>query len=179
MTKEGEKNREFKKHSKDEVDLIEKSRVLRKIIQNQGVRKIDLRPCLEKAINKYENLIDREAISLKCEQFDFEVQGGSLLDYLFSHIIENSIQHSNCERIRISAEDLGDKVLIKIEDDGRGVPKELWNKAFDRGWSGDYQEGSGLGLYIANLVAEAYGGIVEMKNSELGGTRIDVKLKKS
>lgn len=178
MTKEGE-NRESRKPNTDEVDLIEKSRVLRRIIRDRGVNKIDLRPMLEKAINKYENLIEREGISIQCEKFDFEVRGGILLEDLFSHIIENSIQHSNCEKIRISAEDLGDKALIKVEDDGLGVPEELWDKAFNRGWSGDYQEGSGLGLYIADLVAEAYGGSVEMKGSKLGGTRIDVKLKKS
>ncbi|MFW6142555.1 MAG: ATP-binding protein, partial [Candidatus Saliniplasma sp.] len=38
--------------------------------------------------------------------------------------------------------------------------------------------GTGLGLYLVKLLIERYDGYVEVKDSELGGARFDIHLKK-
>jgi signal transduction histidine kinase len=55
----------------------------------------------------------------------------------------------------------GDEVLIRIEDNGYGVPDERRDELFQRFSPNDYPRrgaGSGLGLYIARRIAESHGG---------------------
>jgi signal transduction histidine kinase len=54
-----------------------------------------------------------------------------------------------------------DRVLIRIEDNGYGVPDERRDQLFQRLAANDYPRrgaGSGLGLYIVRRIAESHGG---------------------
>ena len=54
-----------------------------------------------------------------------------------------------------------DRVVIRIEDNGYGVPDEQRDQLFQRFQANDYPRrgaGSGLGLYIARRIAESHGG---------------------
>jgi signal transduction histidine kinase len=54
-----------------------------------------------------------------------------------------------------------DRVLIRVEDSGYGVPDERRDQLFQRLEAHDYPRrgaGSGLGLYIARRIAESHGG---------------------
>ncbi len=63
--------------------------------------------------------------------------------------------------IRALVRSSGDRVLIRIEDNGYGVPDERRDELFQRFSANDYPRrgaGSGLGLYIARRIAESHGG---------------------
>lgn len=67
---------------------------------------------------------------------------------------------------------------MTVEDDGTGISDEVKEKIFERGFKMKESAGTGLGLYMAKEIAETYGGSIEVKSSELGGARFDVKLRK-
>ena len=69
-------------------------------------------------------------------------------------------------------------VDIWVEDDGTGIPEVERVRIFDRGARLDTgKPGTGLGLAIVRDVAEIYGGLVELDESEdLGGLLVRLRL---
>ncbi len=60
-----------------------------------------------------------------------------------------------------------------VVDDGPGIPEELHERVFERGYTTD-AEGSGFGLYIAEEIADAHGWELSLSRGEDGGARFEV-----
>ncbi len=175
---------EVKKHlkkakniTKESLDMIEKVEKLLKVEEIES-RKVNLNSILDTVIvRKKEKALDR-GIRINFDNVDCRVQGGHMLEELFSNLLENAIRHSGCENIRISGQVNDDNCVISVEDDGEGIPDEIKGKVFKCGYKRGRSGGFGLGLYLVKEIAEGYGGRVEVKDSKLGGARLDVYLKR-
>ena len=71
--------------------------------------------------------------------------------------------------------------MIDWEDSKPGVPEEALPRLFERlfrveGSRSRERGGSGLGLAICRSIAEAHGGSVVARASELGGLRVILRL---
>jgi signal transduction histidine kinase len=98
-----------------------------------------------------------------------------LLRQVLLNLIINSLEAINgAGNIWISAEKAEGYVLIKIKDDGPGLPKK--EDVFDPFFSTKAQ-GSGLGLAIAQQIVKSHQGCLTAKNSEEGGAVFELKLK--
>ena len=98
------------------------------------------------------------------------------------NILENSIdacrvdENRSGHRVQCRLEGFEREVLFEIEDNGIGMDRETRENAFSLFFSSKGMEGTGLGLFIANRIAQAHGGGIEV-TSQLGvGTRFVVKL---
>lgn len=86
----------------------------------------------------------------------------------FVNILDNAIKYSPAQtEIRIRVEELVSYIIIEIEDQGMGIPKEEYPfifKRFYRGKSNIIQnvEGSGVGLYLVRRILEEQGGNVKV-----------------
>lgn len=158
------------------VEIIEKVRTLRQAEQEEETRELDLGTVLEEAIEKNEQMLSSNGIDLEHEIDEVRVEGGSLLRELFSNLLENSSQHSGGSKVRIRTMREDGEVTVTIEDDGRGIPDENKENVFEKRVKWGEAAGSGLGLYLVREIAESYGGSVELKDSELGGVRFDIRL---
>lgn len=68
-------------------------------------------------------------------------------------------------------------LLLRVEDDGPGLPEEDRKTVLKRGARLDETKpGSGLGLAIVTEIAELYGGELKLGTSELGGLKADLFL---
>jgi signal transduction histidine kinase len=69
---------------------------------------------------------------------------------------------------------------IEISDTGEGIPKEEWNRVFDKFYqikkSSMQGSGTGLGLTIAKTIVEAHGGHIWVEDSSEGGTTFGVAI---
>lgn len=77
-----------------------------------------------------------------------------------SVLVDNALQHGGgtCE---IAVDDLaGDMIRISVTDEGAGVPDDLSQLIFRRGFSGG--SGNGVGLSLARALVEADGGRLEL-----------------
>ncbi|OKY78697.1 MAG: Signal transduction histidine kinase containing PAS domain [Candidatus Methanohalarchaeum thermophilum] len=162
--------------------IIEKVRYLREA-KKEETEEINLEPVLKEILEKNRPKTQENSFKL-IKNFNIEnceIKAGRLLKELFNNLIENAIKHSNGTKIRINAKEKEEEdnyCLITIEDDGGGIPSEIKQEVFERGYKfGDSGE-TGLGLYIVKEIAESYDGKVEAKDSELGGARFDVTLQK-
>jgi signal transduction histidine kinase len=69
-----------------------------------------------------------------------------------------------------------DHIVFKVADNGIGMDREDREKVFTLFFSSKGLEGTGLGLFIANKVAQAHGGSISVESEPGAGARFVVKL---
>ncbi|MBI1272299.1 hypothetical protein GC174_17870 [bacterium] len=103
--------------------------------------------------------------------------------HVLTNLIQNAIKFSNKNAIvEISAESLDDLYcLIKIHDNGPGIPENVLAHIFERynqGESGKhYKTGTGLGLFLCNQIVQAHHGKLTCTSKENIGTTFSIILK--
>jgi len=99
---------------------------------------------------------------------------------LFVNLLDNAIKYTEQGCIAISARPKDDKSLaVTISDTGIGIPPEHLPYIFDRFYRVDgarSKDGIGLGLAIAQDVARAHGGQVDVESEVGKGTAFVVRL---
>ncbi|MFW6197197.1 MAG: ATP-binding protein, partial [Thermoplasmatota archaeon] len=165
-----------KESLKEEENLIDKISYLRKIDEKDEVSSVNLKTYIEKGIDNNISILEESEVDVLTDGLDKDVMGGELLEELFTNLIENSLNHSNCETISITAEDDSDDLKIIFEDDGEGIPKDVKELVFDKNYKGSKSKGSGLGLFLVKRIVDTYGGEITVKDSHMGGARFDIRL---
>ena len=67
-------------------------------------------------------------------------------------------------------------VVLQVQDDGIGIPKEHLPKVFQPFWTTKGLEGSGLGLASSYGIVCRHGGDIAIESEESKGTKVSVKL---
>ena len=102
------------------------------------------------------------------------VDGQDLAEML-GNLAENAGKWA-ASRVRITARSDGGPVLLRVEDDGPGIPPPQAEAALTRGARLDQrQPGSGLGLSIVEDLAQAYGAELALRRSDLGGLNAEIR----
>ncbi len=96
-----------------------------------------------------------------------------------TNLIDNAVKYGG--QARVSLQDDENAVLIRIDDDGPGIPEELQEEAFRpfrRLEASRSREtgGTGLGLSVARTIVRAHGGDISLTNRGEGGLRIEIRL---
>jgi signal transduction histidine kinase len=98
-------------------------------------------------------------------------------DLLFdaiSNLVDNAIKHGRANGlVRIKADAGENGALLKISDDGPGVPaneRDLIFKRFYRSEKSRCTPGNGLGLSIVTAVARVHGADVKLSSNDPGMT---------
>ena len=101
------------------------------------------------------------------------IKGDSILiQNAVRNLVDNALKYSPAERAVHIAVAASPGATITVTDQGGGFPETqitLLSRRFQRGENAKDTVGSGLGLTIAQDVAEAHGGRLELKNLETGG----------
>jgi|GEM_PF-2348842 len=91
------------------------------------------------------------------------------------NVVDNAIKYSpEHSTIRISATARPSEVTISIEDQGSGIPEEMWDHLFDikttEVAASGGSTGAGLGLFLTKKFVEACGGTIRFDTSSRGTT---------
>lgn len=101
---------------------------------------------------------------------------------LITTLIDNAIKYGGeGVRIDLTAQKSGSKILLRVADNGPGIPASALPHLFEKFYrvpTGDIQRvrGYGLGLYYAHRVVEAHGGTIEAASRLGEGTTMLVTL---
>lgn len=95
------------------------------------------------------------------------------------NLLHNAIKYGT--RANVTVSDDGDAIVIRIQDDGPGIPAELLDQVFEPFFRVEASRnrdtgGAGLGLCIARDIAQAHGGSITLHNAAGGGLEATVKL---
>ncbi|MCI0751258.1 MAG: HAMP domain-containing histidine kinase, partial [Flammeovirgaceae bacterium] len=103
------------------------------------------------------------------------------LRMIFQNLIENSIlfRKTGPEKswIKIALIRSEDKVIVTIEDNGRGIEQEHLSKVFDLYFrASELSNGNGLGLYLVKKAIDRLKGSVKIQSEYGSGTRFEIIL---
>jgi signal transduction histidine kinase len=82
--------------------------------------------------------------------------------------------------ITLSSRETLDAVILEIEDNGRGIPRENLGKIFDPFFTTkSFDEGTGLGLFVVHKIMSDLAGEIEVNSTVGKGTCFTIKLPKT
>ncbi len=156
--------------------LIQKVRKLNMLTEKDlELYEVNLSSVINNVFSEYESQLKEKDIKTELKLCDCRVKANSFLDDLFFNLLEYSIKHSDCDKIRVDCKN-EEECMIIFEDDGRGIPDSVKGDIFQRGFKEGEEAGSGLGLYLVKEIVDIYGGQIEVMDSELGGARFVIRL---
>ncbi|MDI7222479.1 PAS domain S-box protein [Leptospira santarosai] len=148
--------------------------------ENRGKVVTDLAENIETVLTIYHNKI-KGGVEV---ELDFSIRPliaayPDDLVQVWTNLIYNSLQAMRFKgKIRISIQDRKDEVLVSIEDNGPGIPREVRERIFDPFFTTKGPgEGSGLGLDISRRIVKKHQGRIELE-SESGKTVFHIFLPK-
>ncbi len=100
------------------------------------------------------------------------------------HLIDNGLKYRHPDRpplVRVTTQPgPPGRVVLRVEDNGRGIPSQHWPRAadvFERLDADESVPGSGIGLPIVRRIVESVNGSLRLESSDnLGGTAVLVDL---
>jgi len=99
------------------------------------------------------------------------------------NLLDNATRHTPPgAHIELDVRRVGEEAVVKVADDGPGIPPRLREQIFDRFVRGEgpadtaVGPGSGLGLSIVKAVAVSHGGSVEVGESAGGGAQFRIRI---
>ncbi len=102
-----------------------------------------------------------------------------LLERVLVNLIDNSLRYAADGPVRVNAARVGDRVVIAVVDEGKGVARgaeEQMFAPFQRMGDHDNSSGVGLGLSVARGFVEAMGGAIAATDTPGGGLTLVVDL---
>ena len=93
------------------------------------------------------------------------------------NLVRNACLHSQGSQVLVSATRNASDWVLRVDDDGRGIPEDQIEAVFQAWGRGDTQsDGTGLGLTIAMKCCTELGGQLNHVPSTLGGACFEVRL---
>jgi signal transduction histidine kinase len=97
----------------------------------------------------------------------------------FTNLIENAVKYGSSAQVLV--EERPDAIVVRIDDDGPGIPEEAMEQVFEPFRRLDESRsretgGTGLGLAVARSIVRSHGGDVILRNRAEGGLRSEVIL---
>ncbi len=162
------------------VGLIKRVQMLSQAETEMGEGSINPYFLLKETINAYKARAAESGIELVTGELEGDIkvrsdsQGGTLIESIFSNLIDNTIKHADCSKIRITSREYTDYVVITIEDDGTGLENDVIQELTRSRTYLDINKN--VGLHLSMVSVESIGGHIDISESDLGGVRFDIYL---
>ena len=139
----------------------------------QQMNIIDLTELFEPLIQLYQPQFDKKGVELNADiKPGFKVLGDTIqLTRLFTNLIDNALRYTPTGgTVDVQTEQDGDAIAIRVNDTGIGIDPDHLKHIFERFWQVDqarsYQAGGfGLGLAIAQGIAQNHGGTIHVTST--------------
>lgn len=104
----------------------------------------------------------------------------ALMNQVLINLLDNAFKYSPSDgAVEISAHCSDERLIIRVADEGPGVPEEELKRIFEKFYRIPVPEGvkgTGLGLSICNGIVEAHGGRIWAGNQAGGGFMVTVEI---
>jgi len=148
------------------------------------MERYDLAVVAAEVIKQFSDEAKKENIKIntRLEKSEAVINEASIRQ-LFSTLIDNAIKYSNKNgKVSVSTKRTRRHVVIKVSDNGVGIPKEDLPYIFNRFYRSDPSrskasvEGYGLGLAIAKSIVDLHDGVISVSSSLKKGTSFYITL---
>lgn len=121
------------------------------------------------------------ALELETDVRPVQVRGSAAdLTRLVRNLVDNADRHAD-RRMAVSLGEEAGHAVLRVDDDGPGVPEPDRGRVFERftrldGSRARASGGVGIGLALVRRVAEGHDGSVTVGDAPLGGARFEVRI---
>ncbi|MBU3714610.1 MAG: HAMP domain-containing histidine kinase, partial [Ferruginibacter sp.] len=167
--------KEENKRMNKQVETILQAALLDKNEIKLNLKKQPVHDLIQKVLNNFELLINEKQGKIKLElNASKNVIMADEVHFinLLNNLVDNALKYSKEDhlQIKISTSNSGDKLKLRIEDNGIGMTKETLSKIFEkfyRAHTGNIHnvKGFGLGLSYVKTIVDAHGGTIKAESS--------------
>jgi two-component system sensor histidine kinase TctE len=138
----------------------------------QPMQRVDLKDLCEAMLEMHLDAATAKRIDLGLEAHPAQVMGHEwLLRELLGNLVDNAVKYTpQGGTVTIRCGRREGRAFLEVEDDGPGVPTAERQRVLDRFYrvKGTQGEGNGLGLAIAEEIAQAHHGHLELQAGAAG-----------
>ncbi|WP_235010413.1 sensor histidine kinase KdpD [Mycobacterium sp. 3519A] len=164
-------------------NLLDSSRLAAGVLRPE-LRRVYLEETVQRAllgISKGVTGFRRQGVDrVKVEVSDAVVLADSgLLERVLANLIDNALRYAPDSPVRVTAGQVGERVLIAVVDEGPGIPRGAEAEVFapfQRLGDHDTSIGVGLGMSVARGFVEAMGGTISVTDTPGGGLTVEIDL---
>jgi signal transduction histidine kinase len=114
------------------------------------------------------------------ENLELTVNAAAINQVLMNLIVNALDAIGESGLVKISATTQDDRIMLKIQDDGPGVPQNIQDKVFDPFFTTkDVGKGTGLGLHISKREILKHGGSLGLESNSQHGSVFTIDLPKN
>lgn len=146
--------------------------------------RIELAPMIEEIITDLEPIAEKKGIALNYDGNGTIIGSDTLIYRLIFNLTENAIRYNRANaQVHISVCDDGDKISIRVRDNGHGIPEQYRESIFQPFFRIDKSRsrahgGVGLGLSLVWEIVLLHKGAIKIEESSDKGTVMLVTLPK-
>jgi len=177
----------IKKHAQRLGNIIDDLLRLSELESGGGIEmaELDLKGLIDETIMGFGHAlaVKQQTLSAEASSGDFTIRGDrDKLEQVFVNLIDNAIKYTKAGgAIKIQLAQAGDCVIVTVEDNGIGIPKEDIERVFERFYRVDKAHsrelgGTGLGLSITKHIVLAHNGKIDIESEVNKGTKVFVTL---
>jgi signal transduction histidine kinase len=170
--------------SRHVVDLTKAIREFIETLQsadNPELDGVDLREMLHEELAKRRSTFEEAEFVVEGTIPDIQVRANDLLASVFRNLLNNAVQHNDAAepRVLVGIETREERVVVRIVDNGPGIPPERRSAVLGRTDAGLNHPAAGLGLYLVDTLIGQYGGTVRLSDADASGLEVEVELQRA
>ncbi len=139
-------------------------------------QEVDPRELLRQSLKELDGVLRAEVVQELGEVPTVRADPELMKRVLVNLLLNANEAVSEKGRILVGAWAGGGCVVLRVEDDGKGIPREFMEKSLFRPFRTSKPGGMGIGLFQCKTMVEAQGGRIEVESQEGKGTRVRVVL---
>ncbi|MFP4625410.1 MAG: PAS domain S-box protein [Natronomonas sp.] len=128
----------------------------------EDLHPVDLRGVLQRELEEVRSAYPGASIIGESDVPAETILANDMLGSVFRNLLKNAIQHNDEDVpvVTVSATKRDDSAVVRIADNGPGVPDDQKTAIFGKGEKGLDSQGSGFGLYLTTELVDSYDGDV-------------------
>lgn len=169
------------------ADLDEMELMIRELLELERLREGRLRKSRQNIVPIVDSVVERyPGVRVMASSTDVTLDvDAEKLRTVIRNLVENAIKYSlpDSRPVEVTILDKNGSVVIRVTDDGPGIPEEDLASIFEPFFRVDRSRsrktgGYGLGLSISKRIVEAHGGTITATNNPARGTTFTASLPK-
>lgn len=130
----------------------------------------------------FQPVADTNGVNLECsvcDETEFEADEQKIRRALID-LVDNALKYaSEGGNVKVAVRNSGETMRFTVSDTGPGIPRQEFDRVFERFYRGDRDRskpGNGLGLSLVRAVVNAHGGRVQIESESQKGTSITLSV---
>lgn len=147
------------------------------------IKELDLKSIVNKVIKRNSKVLIEKKIKIEILDIEKIVYTDSKwLEFILNQIVSNSIKYVDNEKIenkiKFYTRNIGENIVLYIEDTGIGMNERDVLKAFEKGYTGEngrrFGKSTGMGLYLCKKLTQKLGLGINIESEIKKGTKVAI-----